>query len=92
MPSAGFNNLKKRAGPGRPKGMPNKVTKELKDMILTALDESGGVEYLKKRAEDNPAAFLTLIGKVLPLQIGNVPGQRFEVGTAWQNSAAFRKA
>jgi len=84
--------LPPRAGMGRPKGSVNKVTKELKDMILTALEESGGVEYLKDRAKDNPAAFLTLIGKVLPLQVGNVPGERFLVGTAWQNSAAFKKA
>ena len=84
--------LPPRAGMGRPKGSANKVTKELKDMILAALEESGGVEYLKKRAQDNPAAFLTLIGKVLPLQVGNVPGERFIVGTEWQHSAAFRKA
>lgn len=54
---------------GRQKGSPNKVTKQLKDMILDALDESGGVEYLKKTAIDHPAAFLTLVGKVLPLQV-----------------------
>ena len=36
-------------------------------MILQALDESQGVEYLKQPAVDNPTAFLTLIGKVLPL-------------------------
>lgn len=54
---------------GRQKGSPNKMTKQLKDTILQALDESGGVEYLKQTAIDHPAAFLTLIGKVLPLQV-----------------------
>jgi hypothetical protein len=48
---------------------PNRVTGELKEMILQALDESGGVEYLKQQAVNNPAAFLMLIGKVLPLQV-----------------------
>ena len=59
----------KRPGAGRKKGVPNKMTRELKEMILDALTEVGGVEYLKKRAKDTPNAFLTLIGKVLPLQV-----------------------
>lgn len=58
-------------GPGRPKGVPNKVTKELKSMILEALDNAGGVEYLERRANDpkTAAAFLGLVGKVLPMQV-----------------------
>lgn len=64
-----------KPGPGRPKGTANKVTKELKDMILQALDESGGVDYLVKRASDprTAAAFLSLIGKVLPMQVTGDP-------------------
>lgn len=54
---------------GRKKGSQNKVSTALKDMILTALDESGGVEYLKTQAATNPNAFLALIGRVLPLTI-----------------------
>ena len=59
------------AGIGRPKGTPNKQTAQLKDMILQALDKSGGVDYLQARAEDpkTAAAFLSLIGKVLPMTI-----------------------
>ena len=57
------------AGKGRPKGSQNKVTKALKDMILGALDDVGGQDYLQKQATENPQAFMTLIGKVLPLQI-----------------------
>lgn len=57
------------AGKGRPKGTPNKVTGEVKEMILQALSNVGGVEYLQRRAEDSPTAFLSLIGKVLPLQV-----------------------
>lgn len=59
---------------GRQKGSPNKLTKQLKDMILEALDESGGVEYLKQTAIDHPTAFLTLVGKVLPLQVTGSDG------------------
>ena len=61
------------AGKGRPKGARNKVTAALKDMILGALDDAGGRDYLMKQAGDNPAAFLTLVGKVLPLQVGGDP-------------------
>lgn len=59
------------AGPGRPKGSSNKNTAALKDMILEALHGVGGVEYLIARAEDKKTqvAFLTLIGKVLPMQV-----------------------
>ena len=57
------------AGKGRKKGVPNKNTAALKDMILGALDKAGGVDYLQEQAETNPTAFLTLVGKVLPLQV-----------------------
>jgi len=62
-------------GPGRPKGIPNKTTTALKDMILSALDKKGGVDYLVLQAEANPAAFLTLIGKVLPMTIAGTGDQ-----------------
>jgi len=58
-------------GPGRPKGVPNKSTAALKDMILGALDQSGGVGYLVERANDprTAAAFMALVGKVLPMTV-----------------------
>jgi hypothetical protein len=56
-------------GNGRPVGATNKITRELKEMILGALDEAGGQEYLMKQAIENPNAFMTLIGKVLPMQV-----------------------
>lgn len=61
-----FENQK---GKGRPKGVVNKNTALLKDMILKALDQSGGIDYLVAQADANPTAFLTLVGKVLPLQV-----------------------
>lgn len=59
------------AGKGRPKGATNKATRELKEMILQALDGVGGVEYLERKANDprTASAFLSLIGKVLPMQV-----------------------
>lgn len=56
-------------GKGRPKGVMNKINKQLKDMILGALDDAGGQDYLTQQAQENPVAFLTLLGKVLPTTI-----------------------
>jgi len=52
---------------GRQKGSLNKTTALVKDMVIQALDEAGGVDYLARVAKENPAAFCTLIGKVLPM-------------------------
>lgn len=56
-------------GRGRPKGVPNKNTAAVKDMILQALADAGGAAYLKRQADKNPGPFMTLVGKVLPLQV-----------------------
>lgn len=58
-----------RAGMGRPKGAINKVQREIKEMILGALDKAGGESYLTMQAHDNPAAFMTLLGKVVPKDV-----------------------
>jgi len=54
---------------GSRKGKPNKVTAELKEMILGALDEAGGQKYLVQQANANPASFLTLLGKYIPAEL-----------------------
>lgn len=60
------------AGPGRPKGTPNKTTALLKDAILQAATDAGGGDltaYLAVQAKTNPGPFLALLGKVLPMQV-----------------------
>ena len=65
------------AGKGRPKGARNKTTALLKDALIQADIEAGGdggmIGYLKQQAKDNPAPFMALLGKVIPLQV-NGPG------------------
>lgn len=56
---------------GRKAGAPNKATGEIKDMLRQALDESGGVEYFKKQAIENPVSFNTLIAKIIPADVNN---------------------
>lgn len=51
---------------GRQKGVTNKVTKDLKDMILGALETRGGQKWLEAQMDENPSAFLTLLGKIVP--------------------------
>lgn len=61
------------AGKGRVKGVPNKTTALLKDAILMAAQQAGGpdgmVGYLKDQADRNPGPFMSLLGKVLPMQV-----------------------
>lgn len=56
-------------GPGRPKGSKDKLTVDLKRMIEEALDLAGGAQYLYEQSEKSPAAFLTLVGKLLPKDV-----------------------
>lgn len=66
---------------GRPKGAVNKTTTLLKDAILQAAEAVGSdakgkeglVGYLKKQAVDEPVAFMTMLGKVLPTQVAGDP-------------------
>lgn len=70
-----------RSKTGRKKGTPNKTTALLKDAILQAAQAAGGgdkdglVNYLAARAADkNPAPFMALLGKVLPMQVAGPDG------------------
>ena len=68
---------------GRPKGVPNKTTALLKDAILKAAENAGGkdglIGYLTTQAAANPAPFLALLGKVLPMQVTGEDGEAIKV-------------
>ncbi len=69
------NRKPPNAGKGRRKGAVNKTTKLLKDAILEAARAAGGgdteglVTYLTVQAQTNPGPFMSLLGKVLPMQV-----------------------
>lgn len=66
------------AGPGRPKGSKNKTPALIREMVATALDRVGGVEYLARQAEEKPVAFMALVGKVLPVQVTGADGSAIQ--------------
>lgn len=50
-----------------------KVQLELREIIRNAFNKKGGETWLLKQMDDNPKAFLALLGRVLPQEInGNI--------------------
>tara|TARA_R110000737_G_scaffold319063_1_gene330156 strand:+ start:153 stop:479 length:327 start_codon:yes stop_codon:yes gene_type:complete len=82
-------------GKGRKKGVPNKNTTLLKDAILMAAEKAGNdmgdngmVSYLEFQATENPNGFMTLMGKVLPMQInGSGDSGEHVITYKWLNDA-----
>lgn len=73
-----------RPGAGRPKGSLDKGNALIREMIVDALNGVGGVEYLQQTAMSHPAAFLSLIGKVMPVQVANAEGESFKTDNTWR--------
>lgn len=72
MPGGGSKPGERRGG--RKAGTPNKFSGDVKAMILAALDTVGSDKYLARQANKNPAAFLSLIGRLLPTQMTGKDG------------------
>ena len=63
---------------GSRKGIPNKITKDLREAIMTAANaahDDGVVGYLKEQARDNPNSFMALLGKTLPKEVTGKDGK-----------------
>lgn len=58
---------------GRQKNTPNKLSGDVKAMVLAALDKVGGVDYLADKAQSHPQAFVSLLGRVLPMTVAGDP-------------------
>lgn len=63
----------------RPKGSLNTYSKLIKEMVIEALENLGGVVYLQKQAYDNPVAFMGLLGKTMPLALSNDDDNSFKI-------------
>ena len=57
-------------GMGRPKGSVNKTTKTLKEALLASFETLGGEEWLVSLAESDPKAYASLLGRLVPSEIG----------------------
>lgn len=72
------NKGKPKAGPGRPKGSPNKVNKAAKDAIAEAAESLGGVDRLVAWAKEDPlnerSFWSSIYPKLLPLQVSGEGG------------------
>jgi hypothetical protein len=86
LPAAGEKRKPPAAGMGRVKGVPNKTTALLKDAILRAAEQAGNkvgndglVSYLEVQAVENPGPFMSLLGKVLPMQVVGADGGAVQV-------------
>lgn len=63
-------------GSGRKPGSRNLTSQKLKEIVFEALQqqEGGAIGYLKAQAVQEPRAFLSLLGKLLPTQITGEDG------------------
>lgn len=68
-----------KAGPGRPKGSPNKTTKAAKEAIAEAAEKLGGtnrlVTWAREDAKNEHAFWATIYPKLLPLQVHGPGGE-----------------
>lgn len=62
------------AGPGRPKGIPNRQTVALKEAIENAFTELGGASYLVHVGKSDPRTFCALLSRLLPTKLANADG------------------
>ena len=82
-PPAGLNGGK-RPGAGRKKGVPNKLTANVKACIMAAFADAGGIDYLVKVAKTDPRTFCTLLGKLLPTQVtGDAADEPVRIQVSW---------
>ena len=63
-------------GSGRKPGSRNLTSQKLRELVFKALEqqEGGAIGYLKMQAVQEPRAFLSLLGKLLPTQITGEDG------------------
>lgn len=56
-----------KPGPGRPKGMPNKLTRAAKEAFGLAFERLGGVKALTEWGRENRSEFYKLYARLIPV-------------------------
>lgn len=80
-----LKNLKKGAS-GRPKGLKNKFTVDLKAAYLEAFERRGGVQGLMEWAEKSPDIFYGQVSKMLPKEIEQKTDHSGSVTFSWKKN------
>lgn len=64
---------------GRKKGVQNKITVDMKQAFINALNKAGGEDYLLRQARRIPRTFLPIIGKMVPVEVTGKDGGPIDV-------------
>jgi hypothetical protein len=81
----------RRPGAGRKKGVPNKLTANVRACIMAAFADAGGKDYLLTVAKTDPRTFCTLLGKILPTQVaGDAADEPVKIQVSWLPPAQRR--
>ena len=67
---------------GSRKGIPNRMTKDIKEIMHVAFQKAGGCDYLVRQAEENPKAFMALLGRCIPASVAVSVEHHFDLGAA----------
>lgn len=62
------------AGKGRPRGVPNRINRDVRAAIGNAFETLGGENYLVTVGKENPAVFCRLLGQTIPKEISGPNG------------------
>lgn len=87
-------NGKVKGGPGRPKGVPNKITTEAKTAIAMAFEGIGGlpalITWAKKNATNRAIFYTHIYTKLIPVQVAGKIDLR-EDSSASHAAAVFER-
>ena len=67
---------------GRKPGSPNKLTRNMREIIMVAFTKAGGCDYLVRQSKEEPKAFMALLGRVVPQEVSVHLGGGIDLGEA----------
>ena len=76
------------AGKGRPKGIPNKITRDQRAALAYAFEGLGGADGLTAWARSNPDAFYQLWGRTVPKDVSVTQGGAVEIRVTYEAPGA----